>query len=396
MKAVSLTLFAGSALALVGFVPFGAAHAATESVLYSFCSQANCTDGQYPIATLIADTSGNLYGTTSEGGANGDGEVFELAPDGTLTVLHSFNGTDGSGPQAGVIVDSSGNLYGTTTAGATGGDVFELTPDGTLTILYAFGAHGADPTASALIDNNGILYATTKYGGASGEGSVFSLDLTNDTATVLYSFCSQQRCEDGAGPMAPVIMDSSGNLYGTTAYGGTIAKDCSAGCGTVFEITAAGNEQVLYTYKNSKDGRYPFGGLTFGSGNQLFGVTWQGGTHHEGTVFTITVAQQYNVLYDFKTKKDAQLPWGAMIPDGNGGFYGTACQGGTKDDGAVFDISASGIETVIYSFQGGSDGLCPKASLLNINGTLYGTTEGGGGTACEDEIGCGTVFAIKE
>ncbi|HTT84753.1 MAG TPA: choice-of-anchor tandem repeat GloVer-containing protein [Rhizomicrobium sp.] len=398
--------FAGAALLLAEMALPGGAQAASESVVYSFCGQTNCTDGALPVAALVADSSGNLYGTTCAGGANDDGEVFELTPSGALTVLHSFSGTDGVCPGAGVIMDSSGNLYGTASQGGnTGGGcgdagcgtVFKLAPGGTLTVLYAFSSNdGSTPYAALLMDKNGNLYGTTVTGG-SGDcscGTVFELPASGGEQ-VLYSFCSQENCMDGISPWASVIMDGSGNLYGTATYGGEATGQCDLGCGTIFEITAAGKEKDIYAFQDLNDGAYPLGGLTFGRGSELFGTAEGGGSHNDGTVFKVR-RNRVDPQYQFRGKGDAQLPDAGLISDGKGGgFYGTTCAGGEKHKGAVFSISASKKETVVYSFEGKNDGVCPAASLLNVSGTLYGTTTFGGGTGCTQNEGCGTVFAVK-
>ena len=239
----------------------------TETVLYSFCPHVvaeNCPDGAYPDAGLIMGAAGRLYGTTFYGGAHplqggpGEGTVFELTPNAaktkwTETVLYSFCAltacADGAYPDAGLIMDKAGHLYGTTSAGGarnTAGTVFALTPNAaktewTETVLYSFCPQerctdGATPFASLIMDKAGHLYGTTETGGAHHEsGTVFALTpnaaKTTWTETVLYSFCAQERCTDGAGPGASLIMDAAGHLYGTTGLGG--AHDNN---GTVFEL----------------------------------------------------------------------------------------------------------------------------------------------------------------
>jgi uncharacterized repeat protein (TIGR03803 family) len=197
-------------------------------VLYSF----NYSDGAIPYAGLIADASGNLYGTTESGGASSNGTVFQVTPTGSETVLYSFTGTDGAIPLAGLIADASGNLYGTTSSGGAngGGTVFKLTPTQsgpwTENVLYSFNySDGAIPYAGLIADASGNLYGTTESGGASNNGTVFQVTPTG-SETVLYSFSSS----DGADPDAGLIADASGNLYGTTIFGG--ANDL----GTVFKL----------------------------------------------------------------------------------------------------------------------------------------------------------------
>jgi uncharacterized repeat protein (TIGR03803 family) len=216
----------------------------TESVLYSFCTQSNCTDGANSSAGLIADANGNLFGTTRSGGngancpgTTGCGTVFEIAKSAsgyasTPTILYSFCGapdcSDGAEPFAGLIADASGNLFGTTAAGGVGwGTVFEIakTASGyasTPTILYSFSgefAVGGSVPSGLIADASGNLFGTTTEGGANEEGAVFEIAKTASgyasIPTILYSFCSQSNCTDGAFPQAGVIVDASGNLLGT-------------------------------------------------------------------------------------------------------------------------------------------------------------------------------------
>ncbi len=235
----------------------GASAAPVETVLHSFMG--GNSDGANPKARLIADTSGNLYGTTEFGGAFGEGTVFKLSPSGTVTVLHSFCSLpgcrDGDGPVTGLIFDSSGNLYGTTSTVVESNDgvVFKLSPGGTETVLQSFTGSGDGVYPSGLIsDSGGNLYGTTGEGGSgcyipfppfpSGCGVVFKLS-PGGTETVLYSFCPFfPNCSDGAGPGGGLIADSSGNLYGL-AGGGTLGK------GVVFKLTPGGTETVLYSFK---------------------------------------------------------------------------------------------------------------------------------------------------
>jgi uncharacterized repeat protein (TIGR03803 family) len=210
--------------------------AQTFTTLYSFCAQPNCTDGAVPSGVVQA-TDGNLYGTTSGGGANGTaglGTVFRLTVAGALTTLHSFDYYDGFNPQAALIQGTDGNLYGTTAEGGTGsactltgagcGTIFRITPTGTLTSLYSFCneancADGRWPYAGLLQATDGNFYGTTYLGGANDAGTVFQITPAG-TLTTLYSFCSQTNCADGSGPWAALIQATDGNLYGVTGGGG--------------------------------------------------------------------------------------------------------------------------------------------------------------------------------
>jgi len=367
MKSILIALFAGI-VACAPFQPAPAADAVTykEKVLWSFGSS---TDGRYP-SSLIA-VNGVLYGTTSGGGqgcnGNGCGVVFSIDPaTGTEKVLYSFcskaNCADGAIPAAGLI-NFKGMLYGTTEIGGAVtstcsngcGTVFSFDPStGTETVVYAFClqegcADGALPTAS-LTAEGGELYGTTESGGTQSGGTVFSLAPDTGVETMLHSFCSQQNCADGYVPYAGVIA-MHGVLYGTTAYGGAAACTGS-GCGTVFSVDPkTGVEAVLHSFLGGADGQQPFDGLTNLNGT-LYGTTFFGGQP---------------------------------------GCLGTGC-------GTVFSLDPStGAESVLYAFcqeQNCPDGALPSARLIAAKGTLYGTTAYGGRTGCPQTGNCGTAFSV--
>jgi uncharacterized repeat protein (TIGR03803 family) len=344
----------------------GAAGAQTETVLYSFCSQTECGDGQSPYAGVVFDQKGNLYGTTRSGGASnnncvyGCGVVFKLTPKGKETVLYSFcaqgNCADGADPQAGLVLDQKGNLYGTTYLGGAYdgcesglgcGVVFKLTPEG-------------------------------KY-------------------KVLYSFCAQNGCTDGAYPQAGLVLDQNGNLYGTTSSGGTYNDYCAygQGCGVAFKLTPKGKETVLYTFcgqTNCTDGGDPVAGLTFDKNGSLYGTTEVGGEHRSGVVFKLTPEGRETVLYSFCWQNDCAdgtNPFAGLVFDRNGNMYGTTSSGGEHHAGVVFKLTPKGKETVLFSFSGSADGANPEAGLVfDQKGNLYGTTFRGG------DYGGGVVFKI--
>ena len=276
------------------------------NVLYSFCPGAGlCTDGANPLAGVTIDPEGNLYGTTGVGG-NGNpprGTVYELSAQGEETVLHSFcssaSCTDGENPYAGVFRDKDGNLYGTTHNGGenAGGVVYKVTSEGEETVLYSFCSQpncvdGEYPYGGLIMDKSGNLYGTTVSGGANNEGTVFRLN-SQGIEDVLYSFCSAISCTDGAGPVDTLLLDNSGNLFGTTGYGGY--TNCEGvGCGTVFELTPDGTEMVLHAFcstGNCTDGWQPLAGLSMNNAGNLFGTTINGGhvDHCDcGVVFELT------------------------------------------------------------------------------------------------------------
>ncbi|MGA2369618.1 MAG: choice-of-anchor tandem repeat GloVer-containing protein [Candidatus Korobacteraceae bacterium] len=300
----------------------------TEKLLYSFCAQTNCPDGEYPYAGLIFDAAGNLYGTTQSGGnvggncgTYGCGTVFELTPTGggswTEQVLHAFNGTDGSTPFAGLIFDAAGNLYG-----------------------------------------------TTEDGGAYGEGTVFELTLIAGggwTEQVLYSFGNGTG--DGTAPIAGLIFDAAGSLYGTTVSGGTYTCFGGDECGTVFELTptAGGGwtEQVLHNFTGAyNDGAYPYGDLIFDTAGNHYGTTSEGGNAGAGTAFELTPTEggswTQQVLHSFGIGTDGARPNAGLVFDAAGNLYGTTYFGGTNNSmcscnscGTVFELTYSGGALVV-------------------------------------------------
>jgi len=368
----------------------------TLTVLHSFKGGG---DGTNPLAGLIRDGKGSLYGTSQLGGAFNYGTVFKLDATGKYTLLYSFTGgADGGYPFGGVIRDAGGNLYGTSLAGGSVracnngfgcGTVFKLDRRGIETVLYNFtgATDGASPQASLIQDANGNLYGTTATGGVGcgslGCGTVFKLDPTG-TESVLYSFTG---AADGRSPYGGLVRDAKGNIYGTTYTGGDL--NCfSLGCGTLFKLDAAGTEIVLHSFTDGADGGYPFDALV-PNGENLFGTTQTGGAFGHGTVFRLDKTGKQSVLYSFAGSPDGASPVAALIHDAAGTLYGTTQNGGAFNDGTVFKLDTTGEETVLHSFTGAADGKSPDAALIrDAGGNLYGTTYGGGA------FGFGTVFKI--
>ncbi len=357
----------------------------TITTLASF----NGTNGQDPFGGVILGSSGNLYGTTQQGGASGDGAVFELAKgSGTITTLASFfNGTNGVYPLGGEILDGSGNLYGTTQQGGASnfGTVYELAHGShTITTLASFdGTNGSSPEAGLTLDSSGNLYGTTAYGGPSGDGTVFELAHGSGTITALASFNGT----NGTSPRTGVILDSSGNLYGTTAYGG--AFQGPIGDGTVFELAHGSHTITTLASFNDTDGAYPGGGVILDTSGNLYGTTQEGGASDDGTVFELAHGSHtITTLASFNGTNGREL-FGGVILDSSGNLYGTTQQGGASGDGAVFELAkGSGTITTLASFNG-TNGLYPYVGLiLDSSGNLYGTTPAGG--ASSD----GTVFEV--
>jgi uncharacterized repeat protein (TIGR03803 family) len=279
----------------------------TETVLYSFLG--NGMDGQEPLAALTFDTTGNLYGTTSQGGLGAVGTVFELSPqsDGAWkeSVVRSFRGNDGQYPQGTLIFDSLGNLYGTTSSGGPyrTGTIFELSPQSgdswTMQTLYIFDVlsrHGKYPVSGLVFDSVGNLYGTTEYGGQFGGGTIFELmpgESGKWTQKVLHSFADGQGT-DGEFPLAGPVLDSKGNLYGATTSGGSGVCNNSfyPGCGTVFELVPKGNgqwtERVLHNFTGyPADGEAPVGSVVLSVRGNVLGTTVSGGSDYLGSAFEI-------------------------------------------------------------------------------------------------------------
>ena len=361
-----------------------------ESVLYSF---AGGNDGADPEAGVIVDSKNNLYGTTNLGGTAGAGTVFLLDASRKETVLYSFGGgKDGKNPKAGLVMNARGNLYGTTSAGGKGGlgTVFKLTTAGKETVLYVFtGKGGANPVATLIQDSAGNVYGTTSQGGSSNQGTVFKL--STRVTKVLHGFGTSKN--DGVYPYARLMADTSNNLYGTTAEGGDF------GYGTVFKIDPSGHEAALYSFSYANgDGAYPYGGVVRDPAGNLYGVTLQGGNSAVGTVYKIDSNQKESILYSFAGQPDGAYPYTEdLVIDSAGNLYGTTSSGGTHNFGTVFEISPTGVETVLWNFTGASDGGSPYSGvILDKSGSfLYGTTGAGGAIgACGQNAGCGTVYKI--
>ncbi len=271
-----------------------------------FCSEANCPDGANPIGNLIIDSVDNLYGTTLFGGVTdvvskkGSGTVFQARRSGAFKVLYAFcslpDCADGAVPVGGLAVDSSGNLYGALQNYNfedynANGSIFKVTPDGEETVLHNFSRFGVDgqPNGDLVVDQSGNIYGTALHGGANNGGTIFRI-ASDGAYQILYSFCAEPSCADGRGPNAGVTMDSSGNLFGTTAGGGKNASNFDGG--VAFELTHAGKYKVIHNFcsrANCADGSVPEAPLAFDSIGNLYGTTARGGdpTQKVGVVFEL-------------------------------------------------------------------------------------------------------------
>jgi uncharacterized repeat protein (TIGR03803 family) len=380
-----------AALAAIAIVCTGApAQAQTESVVYSFLGE---SDGQYPVDSLALDSGGNLYGTTSSGGYDpclgiGCGAAWELSPSSggwAFTSIHIFGGgRDGAQPLAGFILDARGNLYGTTGLGGNDTDCVALGP---------------------------------------GCGAVIEFSHTPD-GWVEKTLATFNGPGSGWYPLANLTMDSAGNLYGTTEYGGSsnFCNGDAGGCGIVFRLspkTGGGwTETVLHVFHSAplgSDGYLPFSGVTLDAAGNLYGTTLNGGSSTLcagfgcGIVYKLTPTAtgpwKETVLHTFADGPDGAGPWGGVILDSKGNLYGTVQDGGDLSVcngigcGAVFELSPLSNGTwrfqVLHTFEG-PDGTTPVAGLtFDSQGNLLGTTHLGGDLTCKNGAGCGTVFRLS-
>jgi len=358
-----------------------AAASYTLTTLVSF----NGANGSGPAAAPVLDAQGNLFGTTQEGGANGQGTVFELpAGSRTLTTLASFKDANGPNAQGGKnisLVDAQGNLFGTTDVNvpiANNGTVFELVAgSGTITTLAPFTlAPGSGPNGGLVRDAQGNLFGTTFSGGPSGNGTVFELAAGSGTITTFANFNGA----NGTEPVFGLVRDLQGNFYGLTNGG-------ISGMGTVFELAAGSDTITTLASFNGANGLHPSSLLLDPQGN-IFGTTTGGGANGQGTVFelaagsgTITTLASFNVasnLYPFSLVRDAQ-----------GNLFGTTIEGGANGQGTIFELPAgSGTITTLVSFNG-ANGTSLAFLAIDARGNLFGTTLGGGA------FDQGTVFELS-
>jgi uncharacterized repeat protein (TIGR03803 family) len=355
----------------------------------------NSTDGRVPLGGLIEDASGDLFGTTNLGGAFGPyGTVFEIrAGSGSITTLASFNSTDGSNPYGNLVEDASGDLFGTTgTGGAFNrGTVFEVKAgSGTITVLASFnGTNGSYPQAGLVEDAGGDLFGTTPNGGASSDGTVFEIPSTGGSITTVATFNDS----NGANPYAPLFEDASGDLFGTTVHQGP------DGYGTVFEIESGSHSVTTLAAFNQTGGLNPYGGLVEDASGDLFGTTMNVSGSGYGTVFEVASGSGSATTLATPSDPNGTNPMGPLIEDASGHLFGTTSAGGAFGDGTVFEVNAAtGSVTTLASFNG-TDGMNPASGLVeDASGNLFGTTPDGGafsqGTVFEVLAGSGVISTL--
>ena len=391
----------------------GSCWASTEHVVYSFTGG---TDGADPASQLIFDGTGNAYGTTVTGGADDCGTVFKLTPSGggqyQQSVLFSFDcfGT-GKNPYGGVTLDAQGNLYGTTVAGGSGGIcagdgcgvVYQLTFSGGIwneTVLYNFGdaPDAGGPGSAVVFDAFGNLYGTAPDGGANGEGAVYEIAHNNGvwTESIIHDFTGG---DDGAiGFLGRLLPDVFGNFYGVTELGGHF------GAGTVFKLTpAAGgtwNFSTIFAFQGQPDAGFPYGGLIADAHGNLYGTAYFGGVNGAGAVFKVGPSPharggwQDSVLYSFQGGTDGGFPTTTLVFDADSNLYGTTSAGGDPgcDCGVVFELSPNGsgwMQSVLHTFGTFPDGAYPYYGLTPDGAGNYLSTTAAGGNQ-----NSGTVFQV--
>jgi uncharacterized repeat protein (TIGR03803 family) len=401
---------------------FGAQAGAVLTSLYSFTGT---NDGANPYAGLVQGSDGYFYGTTSGGGTNKHGTIFKISTNGVLTSLYSFAVYDGAGPASGLVQASDGNFYGTTSGNGNSyldsSSVFQISTNGNLTTLYSFHGEvesfhyqplpanndGASPRAGLVQGSDGNFYGTTYYGGTNGlyttaestisYGTVFQIN-TNGAETILDSLSILT----GDHPEAGLVQGSDGNFYGTTTSDGYAPPSYSGGAGSVFQISTNGTLNILYSFTGGNDGGKPVAGLLQGSDGNFYGTTQSGGNTNlnsgigYGTVFKVTTNGTLTTLYSFSGTNDGGNPVAGLVQGSGGSFYGTTYNGGSAFSpggnpgyGTVFQITATGVFTTLYSFTGGNDGATPFAELVQgSDGSFYGTTHVGGTN------NLGTVFRL--
>ena len=359
----------------------GGARKATYTVLYKFLGG---NDGSGSGANVTLDSAGNIYGTTDFGGANVDGVVFRLAPNGKETLLHTFSGADGSQPDGAVIVRSNGDIYGSASSGGASdnGVLFMLSAKGKLKVLHSFTTtDGSFPRGNLYRDKSGNLYGTALFSGANSSGTVFEYG-ADGTFTVLHAFAADG--SDGQYPEHGVVADKAGNLYGVTAFGG------ASGQGTVYKIDTSGKLTTLHSFTGGADGGFLYGGLDIDNDGNLYGSTVDGGAASAGTVFELSATGSLTTLYSFAGGSDVGGPEGDMRLVGKT-LDSTATTGGDASCqcGGVYEVSLKGKEKVLHAFIG-SDGSGYSAGLTPSLGLLYGTAQSGG--ANDD----GVVYSVSK
>ena len=382
--------------------PFGGAtrmrHQAKAAAVTAFTTlyQFGGIDGAQPSGELLEDLQGNLYGTTQAGGPKFDGTVYRYS-NGTVTNLHTFSGPDGALPAGSLLnsignLDIGGNVYGVTSGGGykNNGVVYSInTATGAFTILHAFkgGLDGYSPYSHLIFFKDGNLYGTTAMGGGYNKGLIFRI-----TPQGVYSVVACFTGKNGSMPIGGLSVSVNGwsvngALFGATSAGGAY------GAGTIFSVTPQGKITNLHSMNPATDGAAPNAALIPDDNGNLYGTAYLGGSGSAGTIFEESAAGKFTTLYSFPTDPTTQLnpngaqPLARLASFLNGNLYGTTAFGGATGGGVVFEFNKGSL-TLLHQFDG-TDGATPIGQLLlSLDGNIYGTTSGGGMFAA------GTLFAL--
>ncbi|HWA92460.1 MAG TPA: choice-of-anchor tandem repeat GloVer-containing protein [Rhizomicrobium sp.] len=377
----------------------GASAKTKESILYSF---EGTSDGRAPSYLLLRDDKGALYGTTVGGGAGQAGVVYKLSRAGELTVLHDFaGGMDGSSPSSNVVMDSKKTLYGATYHGGNGaiaggdcdsgdcGTIYKIKKSGRASIIHAFTGmeDGGNPSGDIAMGTDGSLYGTTTHGGAGQHGVVFKVG-RDGKFSVLHAFAGGP--DDGERPVGDLILDDDGNIYGTAAAGGAESS------GTVFKVAPGGTMTLLHSFGGDDTGFEPLGGLLRDGDGNLYGTTAFGGSGGFGAVFKLTPGGTASLVRAFTNDANGGTPGGHLTWGPAGNIYGIAASGGTVTGdcpngcGLVYSLALNGKLKVLHRFGGAGDGRTPGYGMVpDDQGLLYGASGNGGAS------NAGAVYRIK-
>ena len=372
--------------------------------LVSFTGTGGAFPGAGPYCGLVLGADGNFYGTTSAGGANNLGTVFQLTPGGAFTSLVSFNGTNGATPYAALTPVNGGFLYGTTSAGGASnwGTIFLIPTNGTFTNLFSFtGAknpwQGATPAAALVPDGAGSFYGTANYGGltntlylnagtplGNGYGTIFQL-ASNGIVTAPVVFGGT----NGAHPSGGLVLAKDGNFYGTTTWGGNGLSGNFSGYGSVFRLNPDGTFTNIYKFGGFGDGGFVYAGLAQGQDGYLYGATFNGGSAQNGTLFKISTNGEFVPLRSFGYFESA-TPYAGMMEGSDGNLYGTTFGNSMYGTyGSVFQLTPGGGFTNLFSFNN-ANGYQPAGVMVQgPDNNFYGTTSSGGAN------GLGTIFRLS-
>jgi len=395
----SRSLLIRTAFILAGFALVVAAATVAGAQTYTDLYDFDNTHGADPQAILAQGRDGNLCGTTYNGGTKGAGEVFQITPSGSLTVLHNFDGgANGGYPQGGLTLGTGGNFYGTTYYGGANeccGTIFKIASRGNLTTLYSFtgGSDGAQPMAPPIQGTDGSFYGTT------GPDSLFAPDTVYKISS-LGAFTPLAQLDGRS--HAPLLQATDGNFYGTTIYGG--GNECGIyRCGEAFKVTPTGGLTILY-YFDITHGEHPDAPLIQGSDGNFYGTAYAGGGHDRRVVFELTPQGAITVLHNFgDVPHDGYGPQAGLVQATDGNFYGATYSGGTGGChggcGVIFQITPAGDYSILYNFDGVHGEYPTSTPMQHTNGRIYGLASAGGtsddGVVYSFDMGLGPFVSLE-